>query len=99
MVHMKKTMTPKVKKPGKTSTQEARIGVTDFKARCLALIDAVERGKTGRVVLLKRGRPVAELRPIGRPARDLWGAMAGSVRVAPSASVSEPLGEPWKAER
>ena len=37
-----------------------RINASDFKARCLAVLDRVH--ETGeRVVILKRGRPVAEL--------------------------------------
>lgn len=36
------------------------INASDFKARCLALLDQVQ--ETGeRIVILKRGRPVAEL--------------------------------------
>jgi hypothetical protein len=35
---------------------EMSIGVTVFKARCLALIDDVARGKTRRVVLMKHNR-------------------------------------------
>ena len=38
------------------------INASDFKARCLAILDRVQT--TGeRVVILKRGRPVAELWP------------------------------------
>ena len=37
-----------------------RINATDFKAKCFAILDGVyETGE--RVVILKRGRPVAEL--------------------------------------
>ena len=37
-----------------------KINASDFKARCLAILDKVH--ETGeRVVILKRGRPVAEL--------------------------------------
>jgi len=39
-----------------------RISASDFKARCLAILDRVQ--STGeRIVILKRGRPVAELGP------------------------------------
>lgn len=39
------------------------INASDFKARCLAILDRVcETGE--RVVILKRGRPVAELSPV-----------------------------------
>ncbi len=42
------------------------INATDFKARCLAILDRVNM--TGeRIVVLKRGHPVAELRPASPP--------------------------------
>ncbi len=38
------------------------INASDFKTRCLALLDRIQ--KTGeRIVILKRSRPVAELSP------------------------------------
>jgi prevent-host-death family protein len=41
------------------------INASDFKARCLAILDQVQA--TGEpVVILKRGRPVAELLPASR---------------------------------
>ncbi len=41
------------------------INASDFKARCLAILDRVHA--TGeRVVILKHGRPVAELAPASR---------------------------------
>ena len=41
------------------------INASDFKARCLVILDRVQA--TGeRVVILKRGRPVAELLPASR---------------------------------
>ena len=41
------------------------IDASDFKARCLAILDRVQA--TGeRVIILKRGRPVAELLPASR---------------------------------
>ena len=48
----------------KTGQMET-INATDFKARCLALLDRV--AATGEpVVILKRGKPVAELGPLTR---------------------------------
>ena len=41
------------------------INASDFKARCLAILDRVHA--TGeRVIILKHGRPVAELSPASR---------------------------------
>ena len=41
------------------------IDASDFKARCLAILDRVEASGE-HIVILKRGRPVAELWPVSR---------------------------------
>jgi antitoxin (DNA-binding transcriptional repressor) of toxin-antitoxin stability system len=79
-------------------TEETIIGVTAFKVQCLALIDNVARGKTRRVVLMKHNRPVAAIVPIEQELPDLWGAMRGSVKIAPETDLTEPTGEAWEAE-
>ena len=78
-----------------------KIGVTAFKSQCLGLIDAVAQGKTERVVLLKHNRPIAAIVPIvdeASPRVDLWGAMRGTVSIAPGVDLTEPAGETWDAE-
>jgi len=74
------------------------IAVTAFKGRCLAVIDDVAQDKTGSVVLMKRNRPVAAIVPIDDDPPDLWGAMRGSVTVAPDTDLAAPTGEVWDAE-
>ena len=84
------------------STSKTAIGVTAFKARCLGLIDDVAQGKTDRVVLLKHNRPVAAIVPIEAETHehsDLWGAMRGTVKVAPGVDLTESTGEIWDAEQ
>jgi antitoxin (DNA-binding transcriptional repressor) of toxin-antitoxin stability system len=80
---------------------EKRVGVTAFKAQCLALIDEVARGKTGRVVLTKRNRPVAELRRLAAPARGfaLWGALKDTVITPSETDLTAPTGEIWDAAK
>jgi prevent-host-death family protein len=57
---------------------ERRIAASDFKARCLRLLDEV--GTEGRAyIVTKRGRDVAKLVPIGAPGRSLRGAWKGRV--------------------
>lgn len=80
------------------STDETIIGVTAFKAQCLALIDDVARGKTQRVVLMKHNRPIAAIVPVEHELPELWGAMRGSVKVAPGTDLTQPAGEVWEAE-
>jgi prevent-host-death family protein len=78
---------------------EKSIGVTAFKARCLALIDEVAEGKTRRVVLVKHNRPVAALVPLGQEQPELWGAMRGTVKLAPGTDLTSGTDEVWEADR
>ena len=83
-------------------TRKTAIGVTAFKTQCLGLIDDVAQGKTDRIVLLSTDRPVAEVVPVKKDAdeeSDLWGAMRGTVTVAPGADLAEATGEVWDAEQ
>jgi antitoxin (DNA-binding transcriptional repressor) of toxin-antitoxin stability system len=84
------------------SASTSTIGVTAFKAQCLGLIDDVAQGKTDRIVLLKHNRPIAALVPVndeGSEPFDLWGAMRGTVTVAPGVDLTESTGEIWEAEQ
>ena len=78
-------------------TRETSIGVTAFKAHCLALIDDVAQGKTRRVLLMKHNRPVAAIVPIDHAPVELWGALRGSVTVPPGTDLTEGTGETWEA--
>jgi len=56
------------------------INATDFKAKCLGLLDEVQ--DTGAEVLItKRGKPVARLVPVGTRQRSLRGAWKGLARI------------------
>ncbi len=59
-----------------------RVGATEFKARCLELMDRVaERSES--YVITKRGKPVAQLVPVGERAP---GTILGALRGLASAS-------------
>jgi len=69
------------------------MGAGEFKARCLAILDAVER--TGKsVVVTKRGKPVARVVPIEKPKKK-GAPLAGSVLY--EGDIVSPLTEPWEA--
>ena len=56
-----------------------KLSATEFKARCLALIDQVrERGEP--VVITKRGRVVASLVPAGEVEERPWLRVRGTAR-------------------
>jgi prevent-host-death family protein len=55
----------------------ARIPATEFKARCLELMDRVSE-KRETYVITKRGKPVAKLVPVEwKPGEPLFGRMRG----------------------
>lgn len=56
------------------------ISASDFKARCLGLLDEVQ--DTGvEVIITKHGKPVARLVPIGKVRESLRGAWKGLARI------------------
>lgn len=66
----------KTGKPAQTHT----VGVADFKARCLKLLDDV--GTRGdEIVVTKRGKPIAKIEPIRPVVDDLKGMYAGRARI------------------
>jgi prevent-host-death family protein len=76
---------------------EVTVPAGKFKARCLSLIDQVNR--THQVITItKRGKPVARLVPLAveKPSR-LFGCFAG--HVLEEGDIVSPTGEAWEAER
>ena len=55
------------------------VGATEFKAKCLQLIDEVHKNKRKPVVITKRGKPYARLVPAERPVGPFRGCMKGTV--------------------
>jgi len=78
--------------------RQVTIGVTAFKARCLALIDEVAQGKTSRILLMKHNRPVAAIVAVQDVPVELWGALRGTVNVLPGTDLTEGTGEVWEAD-
>jgi prevent-host-death family protein len=79
---------------------ERSLTATEFKARCLRILDQVASRKIRRIRITKRGRVVAVLTPPD-PAGDasgLFGCLGGSVIIPRGASALGPvLDEPLNA--
>lgn len=72
---------------------EQRIQASEFKARCLALLDDVARHRA-EIVVTKHGKPVARLVPIAEPV-----STDGSVTLlAADDDAYLGTGEDWRAE-
>jgi prevent-host-death family protein len=53
---------------------ELKLGVSDFKARCLGLLDEVA-SKGAVLIITRHGRPIARVTPVSTPrksTRDRW---------------------------
>ena len=70
------------------------IKASEFKAKCLSLMDEV--AYTGEpLVITKNGKPVATLVPYGEKRRTVAGLHAGALRV--QGDIVSPLDDPWEA--
>ncbi len=76
-------------------TVERVVAVSQFKARCHTLINQIATGRLRRIVLTKRGKPVAALVPAFPRLR---GALKGTVFIPPGVDITEPTGEVWDAD-
>ena len=76
--------------------RQQTVGAAEFKARCLELMDRVE--KTGNaIVITKRGKPVARLAPVTTRRRSPMGALKGHIRI--TGDIVAPIDVPWKTGR
>ena len=72
------------------------VPVTEFKAKCLELIQEVHDRKRNSVVITKRGKPFAKLVPVETP-KSIFGCMKGMVTIAEGVDLTEPLDVEWEA--
>ena len=72
------------------------VKASEFKAKCLALMDEVaETGKP--LVITKNGKPVAQLGPVVARPSSLAGAHAGKTHIL--GNIISPIDEDWEAMR
>ncbi len=76
------------------------IAASEFKARCLSLMDEVASGRLHKVVITKRGKTVAELQAsTPKPIPTLHGALKGMLDLPPDLDLTAPaFDEPWNAQ-
>jgi prevent-host-death family protein len=83
-------------------TMTETISASEFKAKCLSILDRLASHQLDRVTITKRGKPVAVLVPPDQMAdavRNIYGFMRGSVVVADDIDLTDPvLDEPFTAD-
>lgn len=83
-------------------TMKQTINATEFKAKCLELLDQVGRGELQELAVTKRGQVVARLVPPTRPPASMaeWReTMHGSVHIPAAFDLTAPASDDvWDAE-
>lgn len=93
----KGTTKPKASSQVKNVTRQARaVTASEFKARCLQLMDEVNDSGQ-EIVITKRGRPVSRLVPYRQRAATLLGLYAGEMKIL--GDIIEPIDVEWEANR
>jgi prevent-host-death family protein len=59
--------------------KESILGISEFKSKCLGLLDEVAKGNT--LIITKHGRPVAKVLPVSATAKSLRGSWKGIVKI------------------
>jgi len=72
------------------------IKASEFKARCLALMDEVAASHEP-VVITKHGKPVAQLAPVSRKPGSIFGFMKDEIEIL--GDIVGPLEDDWATER
>jgi prevent-host-death family protein len=72
------------------------IKASEFKARCLALMDEVAATHEA-VVITKNGKPVAQLVPVARKPKSVFGFMKEEIEIL--GDIVGPLEDVWETER
>lgn len=72
------------------------VKASEFKAKCLKLMDEVARSGEPLIVT-KNGKPVAQLGPVVRERRSIWGLHKGQIEIL--GDIVSPIEEDWEADR
>ena len=79
-----------------TIVMSRQIGAGEFKAKCLGLLDEVQRQRK-EVVITKRGKPVAKLVPIEEKRESFLGSMKGTMEI--TGDIISPIDVHWEADK
>ena len=78
------------------------VSASEFKAKCLDLLDQISRGEIDELEVTKRGRVMARLlppQPTPGATASLHGFMRGTVEFPPDLDLTQPICEDeWDAE-
>ena len=71
------------------------VSAANFKTNCLRLMDEVAQRRMP-LIITKRGKPIAKLVPLDDKPIDIFGRMAGTIKIC--GDIIEPTDEAWEAD-
>lgn len=78
-----------------TIVMKEKIAAGEFKAKCLGLLDEVQRQRI-ELIITKRGKPVAKLVPVDERPESFIGSMKGTMEIV--GDIISPIDEKWDAD-
>lgn len=78
-----------------TIVMSDKIQAGEFKAKCLQVIDEVQRLRMP-IIITKRGKPVAKLVPLDEQAESFIGSMKGTMDIL--GDIVAPIDVKWEAD-
>jgi prevent-host-death family protein len=74
---------------------EKTVSVTEFKAKCLSLMEDVSKHKVRQITVVKRGKPLVVIVAPRKPAarKSIFGALKGSVVIPEGLDLTKPVFE------
>lgn len=71
------------------------IGAGEFKAKCLNLMDKVNKQQRS-IVITKHGKPIAKLVPYAQESKPMYGVLKGTVTI--KGDIIAPIDEKWSVD-
>jgi prevent-host-death family protein len=78
-----------------TIVMSETIAAGEFKAKCLGLLDEVQRQRK-EITITKRGKPVAKLVPVNNRQPSFIGSMKGTMEIV--GDIISPIDVKWEAD-
>jgi hypothetical protein len=67
------------------------MNATEFKAKCLAIFKDLEAHRYSKVVITRRGKPIAEMIAPKQEVPDIYGCMKGRAIIPPDFDLTAPI--------
>ena len=75
--------------------KRVEIQATEFKAKCLEIMDEIHDGVTKKIIVTKRGKPFVKILAVDEDDVPFYGSMAGQIQIV--GDIMTPIDTAWEA--